>query len=177
MIGEDGILKELELAGFQYLGGPVRISSKFVKSSALYWYNLNAYFIFKSYSMISSGLICKFRNRSIVQNWKGGNFILELVYIFSFGSFRIKFVVQSWFPPLNNARMKHIIFYVLSFTGRWWEEDRAETWVSDGAWWECILLFILFSIFYTENLLIDLFTALLSYYLISKISFPLQFWI
>lgn len=26
MIGEEGILKELELAGFQYLGGPVCIS-------------------------------------------------------------------------------------------------------------------------------------------------------
>lgn len=25
MIGEEGILKELELAGFQYLGGPVCI--------------------------------------------------------------------------------------------------------------------------------------------------------
>lgn len=28
VIGEDGILKELELAGFQYLGGPVCITSK-----------------------------------------------------------------------------------------------------------------------------------------------------
>lgn len=27
MVGEDGILKELELAGFQYLGGPVCINS------------------------------------------------------------------------------------------------------------------------------------------------------
>lgn len=27
MVGEDGILKELELAGFQYLGGPVCMSS------------------------------------------------------------------------------------------------------------------------------------------------------
>lgn len=25
VIGEEGILKELDLAGFQYLGGPVRI--------------------------------------------------------------------------------------------------------------------------------------------------------
>lgn len=27
MVGEDGILKELELAGFQYLGGPVLFSA------------------------------------------------------------------------------------------------------------------------------------------------------
>jgi len=27
VVGEDGILKELELAGFQYLGGPVCLSS------------------------------------------------------------------------------------------------------------------------------------------------------
>lgn len=31
MIGEDGILKELELAGFQYLGGPVSKSPKLPK--------------------------------------------------------------------------------------------------------------------------------------------------
>lgn len=32
MIGEDGILKELELAGFQYLGGPVYLYSISISS-------------------------------------------------------------------------------------------------------------------------------------------------
>lgn len=31
MIGEEGILKELELAGYQYIGGPVSMSPKSYK--------------------------------------------------------------------------------------------------------------------------------------------------
>jgi len=31
VIGEEGILKELELAGYQYLGGPVSMSGKSYK--------------------------------------------------------------------------------------------------------------------------------------------------
>ena len=32
VIGEDGILKELELAGYQYLGGPVCIELQYAKT-------------------------------------------------------------------------------------------------------------------------------------------------
>lgn len=47
MIGEDGILKELELAGFQYLGGPVSRSPKSLKSS----YSPLFIFLFLVYSI------------------------------------------------------------------------------------------------------------------------------
>lgn len=37
VIGEDGILKELEQAGFQYIGGPVR--NRFYRNYVLsYWH-------------------------------------------------------------------------------------------------------------------------------------------